>query len=66
MSDGRINQICGFFGIVLVCAFVLGLAISIGEFPFIVIAIFVLSLAAIEFWQSSRDTLAKEREAKSD
>ena len=44
--------IMGVIGMGLLCAFLIGLAISIGSVPFGVIVVFVLALALYEFYES--------------
>jgi hypothetical protein len=47
MKLGIVNLVCGLIGISLVCAFLIGLAISIGSIPFaIVVAVVLLALPA--------------------
>lgn len=58
MTSRRTKLITGFIGFFMVSVFVLGLAFSIttgfagfeGGLPFVVIAVFVLSLVLYDFW----------------
>ena len=58
MISKSIQIAAGLFGVFAVCVFILGLAHSIsvgfagfwGGLPFIVIAVFVLSLVIYDFW----------------
>lgn len=61
MRLGKINIVCGVIGIAILGAFLIGLAISIGSIPFGIIAAGVLLLALIEFYESARDGLRKDR-----
>ena len=58
-----INIIAGGFAISLFLAFVVGLSISIHEYPFIIIAVGVGGMAVYDFYESVRDE-AKENKAK--
>jgi hypothetical protein len=48
------NLITGFIAVVVFIAFVLGLAVSIGTLPFILIVLFVSGLILVDFYQSAR------------
>jgi len=48
------NWITGLLALGVLGAFLIGLAISIGAAPFILIVAFVLVLAAVDFFQSTR------------
>jgi hypothetical protein len=48
------NWITGLLALGVLGAFLIGLAISIGAAPFILIVAFVLLLAAADFFQSTR------------
>ena len=50
------NIITGIFGIGLFIAFIGGLAESIGALPFILIVLFVGSMAAYDFYENVRDS----------
>lgn len=62
MSEAKINLITGFIGVGLLCALLIGLAISIGSIPFGIIVIIVLTMAITEFWQSAMRDLRAERD----
>jgi hypothetical protein len=62
MSEARINLIAGLVGVGLLCALLIGLAISIGSIPFGIIVIIVLTMAITEFWQSAMRDLRAERD----
>lgn len=61
MKLGIVNLVCGLIGISLVCAFLIGLAISIGSIPFAIVVAVVLLLAIIEYLESARDGLRRDR-----
>ena len=58
MASKSVQIAAGLFGVFTVCVFILGLAHSIsvgfagfwGGLPFIVIAVFVLSMVIYDFW----------------
>ena len=54
------NIISGLFGVAVFLAFVVGLAVSIHEYPFIIIVAIVGSMAVYDFYESVRDA-AKEK-----
>ena len=53
MKAGWDNLITGVIGMALICAFLIGLAISIGSIPFGIIVAGVLALALYEFYESA-------------
>ena len=57
------NLITGAIGVFIFLAFVLGLAESIGELPFVIIVVTVCALLCLDYFQSAREGL---REAKRD
>ena len=61
MKLGIVNLVCGLIGISLVCAFLIGLAISIGSVAFAIVVGVVLLLAVVEFLESARDGLRRDR-----
>ena len=65
MSHAKINMVAGLIGVGLLCALLIGLAISIGSIPFAIIVAIVLILAITEFWQSATRDLHAERNAGS-
>ena len=62
MSEAKINLITGLIGVGLLCALLIGLAISIGSIPFGIIVLIVLTMAITEFWQSAMRDLRAERD----
>ncbi len=58
------NLITGILAIIVFVAFTLGLAESIGEVPFVIIVLIVISMAGVDLWQSTREGLRGEREQK--
>lgn len=58
------NLITGLIGVALFLAFVLGLAHSIGQLPFVIIVLIVCALLCFDFYQSARQGLAEEKEKK--
>lgn len=58
------NIITGAIGVVIFMAFVLGLAESIGELPFVVIVVAVCAMLCIDFFQSARDSLRSMKQDK--
>jgi uncharacterized membrane protein len=59
------NLISGAIAVIIFMSFVLGLAHSIGELPFVLIVVFVCSLLCIDYFQSARQGLQEERQKKS-
>jgi uncharacterized membrane protein len=51
------NLISGAIAVIIFMSFVLGLAHSIGELPFVLIVVFVCSLLCIDYFQSARQGL---------
>jgi hypothetical protein len=60
MKRGIVNLVCGVIGIGLLSAFLIGLAISIGDIAFGIVVAVVLLLAIIEFLESARDGLRRD------
>ena len=58
------NVITGILAIIVFVAFTLGLAQSIGEVPFVIIVLIVISMVCVDFWQSAREGLREKREQK--
>ena len=62
MVSNSVKIICGLSGLLLLCAFIIGLAHSIstgfagfwGGLPFVVIIALVLSMAAYDVWDECR------------
>ena len=48
------NLITGFIAVAVFLSFTIGLAVSIGTLPFMLIVIFVACLILIEFYQSAK------------
>jgi hypothetical protein len=46
------NLIAGAIGMLLICSFLIGLALSIGSIPFGIIVAAVLAMALVDFFQS--------------
>jgi hypothetical protein len=46
------NFIAGAIGMLLICSFLIGLAVSIGSVPFGIIVAVVLTMALVDFFQS--------------
>ena len=59
------NMISAIIGFVIFVAFVAGLAESIGEVPFIVIVASVCVMLGIDVYQSIKQGLEEEKNAKS-
>lgn len=60
------NIITGAIGVIIFLAFVLGLAESIGEAPFVLIVVAVSVMLCVDFYQSARDGLRDEQQKKDD
>ena len=58
------NFISGLIAVTIFLAFVLGLAQSIGQLPFVLIVVIVSAMLCFDFYQSARDGLAEEKEKK--
>jgi hypothetical protein len=58
------NLITGLIAVGIFLAFVLGLAVSIGSLPFIIIVVIVSGLVLVEFFQSAKAGL-KDNEGES-
>ena len=58
------NIITGAIGVAIFMAFVLGLAHSIGELPFVVIVVAVCAMLCIDFYQSARESLQTMKHKK--
>lgn len=58
------NIITGAIGVTIFLAFVLGLAESIGELPFVVIVVAVCAMLCIDFFQSARESLRETKQDK--
>jgi hypothetical protein len=59
------NIITGAIAVVIFMAFVLGLAESIRELPFVIIVVAVCAMLCFDFYQSARDGLRMEKDKKS-
>ncbi len=59
------NIITGAIAVAIFLAFVLGLAESIGELPFVVIVVIVSAMICTDFYQSAKQGLKQERQKKS-
>ena len=55
------NLITGVFGVIVFLLFTGGLAQSIGEFPFILIVIIVGIMLLVDFYESAKEGLQKEK-----
>ncbi len=55
------NLITGLIALAVFLAFVLGLANSIGAIPFTVIVVVVSAMIALDFYQSAKQGLEKEK-----
>ena len=58
------NIITGAIGVIIFMAFVLGLAQSIGEMPFVIIVVAVCAMLCIDFFQSARESLQTMKQKK--
>lgn len=58
------NIITGAIGVIIFMAFVLGLANSIGELPFVIIVVAVCAMICTDFFQSARDSLQTMKQKK--
>ena len=56
------NLITGLIAVGIFLAFVLGLAVSIGTVPFIIIVLFVSGLILTDFYQSAKEGLKAKKE----
>lgn len=61
MKLGLTNVICGAIGVGLLGCFLIGLAISIGSVAFAIVVAVILLLALIEYLESARDSLRRDR-----
>ena len=59
------NIITGAIAVAIFLAFVLGLAQSIGELPFVLIVVIVCAMICTDFYQSAKQGLKEERQKKS-
>ena len=59
------NLITGLIAVVIFLGFAGGLAESIGEFPFVMIVIIVVSMLLFDFYQSAKEGLQKDRDRNS-
>jgi len=59
------NIITGAIAVAIFLAFVLGLAHSIGELPFVLIVVIVSAMICTDFYQSAKQGLKEERQKKS-
>ena len=60
------NIITGAIAVSIFLAFVLGLAASISELPFVIIVVAVCLMIVTDFFQSAKESLQEERQKKSD
>ena len=60
------NIITGAIAVSIFLAFVLGLAASISELPFVIIVVAVSLMIVTDFFQSAKESLQEERPKKSD
>jgi len=60
------NIITGAIAVSIFLAFVLGLAESISELPFVIIVVAVCLMIVTDFFQSAKEGLKEERQKKSD
>jgi hypothetical protein len=60
------NIITGAIAVSIFLAFVLGLAASISELPFIIIVVAVCLMIVTDYFQSAKESLQEERQNKSD
>ena len=59
------NIITGAIAVAIFLAFVLGLAQSIAELPFVLIVVIVSAMICTDFYQSAKEGLKEERQKKS-
>jgi len=59
------NIITGAIAVAIFLAFVLGLAHSIGELPFVLIVVIVSAMICTDFYQSAKEGLKEERQKRS-
>jgi hypothetical protein len=59
------NIITGAIGVFIFMAFVLGLAESIGAWPFAIIVVAVCTMLGIDYFQSAKEGLHKEKKGES-
>ena len=59
------NIITGAISVVIFMAFVLGLAESIRELPFVIIVVAVCAMLCIDFYQSAKEGLLTKEQKKS-
>jgi hypothetical protein len=59
------NIITGAIAVAIFLAFVLGLAQSIAELPFVLIVVIVSAMICTDFYQSAKQGLKEERQKKS-
>jgi uncharacterized membrane protein len=59
------NLITGLIAVVIFLGFAGGLAESIGEFPFVMIVIIVSCMLLVDFYQSAREGLQKDKDRNS-
>jgi len=59
------NLITGLIAVVIFLGFAGGLAQSIGQFPFIMIVIIVSLMLLIDFYQSAKEGLQKDKDGNS-
>ena len=55
------NIITGAIGVLIFMAFVIGLAESIGAWPFAIIVLVVCALLCIDFYQSAKEGIQKDK-----
>jgi uncharacterized membrane protein len=60
------NIITGAIGVIIFMAFVLGLAGSITELPFVIIVIAVCAMLCIDLFESARDSLRSMKQKQAD
>ena len=58
------NIITGAIGVIIFMAFVLGLAGSIAELPFVIIVVAVCAMLCTDFFQSAREGLQADKKKK--
>ena len=59
------NLITGLIAVVIFLGFAGGLAESIGEFPFVMIVIVVSIMLLVDFYQSAKEGLQKDKDRNS-